>query len=156
MNERLRQHSEWMARRRRLMGQDNVPQPRLRILPVLEAPAPEPTPEPEPVPVIETITKPVETTCKSIVALCAQYYDVTISDIKSRRRQPDVAAARQLAHYLARHTTLLSLPTIARHVGERDHTTVMHSLRAVAKRIARDPAFAADVERLLSMLGQED
>jgi Bacterial dnaA protein helix-turn-helix len=155
MNERLRQHSEWMARRRRLMGQDNQP-PRLRILPVVQIPTTEPEPEPEPVPVIETITKPVDLSCKSIVSVAAQYYGVTAMDIKSRRRMPKIAAARQLAHYLARHTTLLSLPAIARYIGERDHTTALHSIRRVGKRVAADPAFAADVERLLEMLGQED
>ena len=62
---------------------------------------------------------------------------------KSRERQ--VAWARQVAMYLMREETSLSLFQIGAQLGGRDHTTIMHGCSAVAKRIAEDARARADV-----------
>jgi chromosomal replication initiator protein len=59
---------------------------------------------------------------------------VSRADMLSSRRTPQVARARQLAMYLTRELTSLSLAQIAREFG-RDHTTVLHAVRAVAGRL---------------------
>jgi chromosomal replication initiator protein len=59
---------------------------------------------------------------------------VSRTDLLSSRRTPQVARARQLAMYLTRELTSLSLAQIAREFG-RDHTTVLHAVRAVAGRL---------------------
>jgi chromosomal replication initiator protein len=48
--------------------------------------------------------------------------------------------------------TSKSLPDIGRHFGDRDHTTVMHAVARVTELIAKDAAFADDVELLRRML----
>ena len=59
---------------------------------------------------------------------------IPIADLRSTRRTPQVARARQLAMYLGRELTPSSLSEIAR-AFNRDHTTVLHAVRAVGKRL---------------------
>ncbi len=56
--------------------------------------------------------------------------------------------ARQVAIYLTRELTDLSLPQIGRLYGGRDHSTVLNSIRRVEARCASDPALAARVDEL--------
>lgn len=63
-----------------------------------------------------------------------------------------VARARQLAMYLARELTDLSLPELARAFNRRDHTTIMHAIRRVEERTTRDPVLARELEELSSSL----
>ncbi len=63
-----------------------------------------------------------------------------------------ISRARQLAMYLTRELTDLSLPEIARAFNRRDHTTVMHAIRRVEERTTRDPLLARDLEELSSSL----
>jgi len=58
----------------------------------------------------------------------------------SPTRRGAVVEARQLAMYLSRQLTSLSLPQIARAFKRRDHTTVMHALKRVESRLQTDPA----------------
>lgn len=60
---------------------------------------------------------------------------------------------RAIAIYLSRILTLHSYPTIGKHFGGRDHTTVMHSFERVEKMIAEYPLIARDVEALTCELG---
>jgi chromosomal replication initiator protein len=55
--------------------------------------------------------------------------------------------------YLARELTSESLPSIGRHFGGRDHTTVLHAWRRTTARIAADDASREAVEKLSSQLG---
>jgi chromosomal replication initiator protein len=57
-----------------------------------------------------------------------------MQELLSRRRSPRVARSRQLAMYLAREMTSLSLAEIARGF-DRDHTTVLHAVRSVSSRL---------------------
>lgn len=66
----------------------------------------------------------------------ARHFKLPQSDMVSSRRPREVAWARQDAMYLARKLTLKSLPDIGRRFGHRDHTTVIHAIRAVEKRLA--------------------
>jgi chromosomal replication initiator protein len=54
--------------------------------------------------------------------------------------------------YLAAKLTLQSLPAIGRRFGNRDHTTVIHAIRAVEHRIATDPETARAVRHLTAVL----
>jgi chromosomal replication initiator protein len=57
-------------------------------------------------------------------------------------------SARQVAIYLTRELTDLSLPQIGRLYGGRDHSTVLNSIRRVEARIGEDQSFAAQVQEL--------
>ncbi len=57
----------------------------------------------------------------------ADYFDIKISDMKTKKRTRQVAYPRHVAMYLAREMTDLTLPEIGGHFGGRDHSTVIHA-----------------------------
>jgi chromosomal replication initiator protein len=82
----------------------------------------------------------------------AQHYNIRVSDMASARRSRSVARPRQVAMWLSKQLTQRSLPEIGRMFGNRDHTTVLHAVGRITELMARDSAFAEDVELLLRML----
>ncbi|WP_370436611.1 helix-turn-helix domain-containing protein [Microvirga sp. TS319] len=58
---------------------------------------------------------------------------VPVHDMKTERRTQSLVRARQIAMWLATEFTLMSLPSIGRSLGGRDHTTILHGSRVVAK-----------------------
>jgi chromosomal replication initiation ATPase DnaA len=87
-----------------------------------------------------------------IIELVATYFGVTVLDIFSHRRGSIVTFARHVVFYLCRHLTPLSLPQIARRIGDRDHTTIMHGSHRIEKLIKTDEKLAADIATLKEML----
>lgn len=87
-----------------------------------------------------------------VMRAAARHHDVPVDAVLGPARRRTVAAARSLAMYLARRLTGHSLQAIGDACGGRDHTTVLHGVRVCAAHIARDPAFAADVDRLVAEL----
>lgn len=79
-------------------------------------------------------------------------YDIDPSHMKSCARWRSVAWPRQVAMFLARELTGHSLTVIGHHFGARDHTTALYAIKAVEKRMAEDPLYAADVEVLREAL----
>ena len=78
--------------------------------------------------------------------------DLSVDDILSPTRSAPVARARQLAMYLTRELTDLSLPAIAEAFNRRDHTTVMHAIRKVERSALEDASLSRAVEELTSEL----
>lgn len=74
----------------------------------------------------------VEITASMIMAQTAKYFSVTIDQLCSQDRSRTVVEARQIAMYLCRELTDLSLPKIGSSFGGRDHTTVMHAQKKIA------------------------
>jgi chromosomal replication initiator protein len=68
----------------------------------------------------------------------AEYYDVRLQDMTSKRRPAAIAFPRQVAMYFARELTKSSLVEIGDAFGGRDHGTVIHAHRLVKKRIVSD------------------
>jgi hypothetical protein len=79
-------------------------------------------------------------------------YGLKLSDMHSRRQNWEIARPRQVAMYLAKTMTKHSLPEIGRRFGGRDHTTVLHGVRRVAKLMQTDPKIANDIESILIKL----
>jgi chromosomal replication initiator protein len=67
--------------------------------------------------------------------------DVTVDQLKSKRRTQDLARARQMAMYLSREMTGASLNQIGRAFGGRDHSTVAHACQKIGKDMGDDPRF---------------
>jgi chromosomal replication initiator protein len=67
--------------------------------------------------------------------------DVTVDQLKSKRRTQDLARARQMAMYLSREMTGASLNQIGRAFGGRDHSTVAHACQKIGKDMSDDPRF---------------
>jgi chromosomal replication initiator protein len=83
----------------------------------------------------------------------AEYYNIKISDILSKRRNRTIARPRQMAMSLAKELTNHSLPEIGEAFGGRDHTTVLHACRKIAELRDSSADLAEDyknLDRLLS------
>jgi chromosomal replication initiator protein len=104
-----------------------------------------------PCPVCGTMTRPLGIVV-DIQAAVAKYYRVPRRSMVSARRDREITRPRQIAMYLARELTPQSLPAIGSRFGGRDHTTVMHAIRAVQHLIATDGDIARDVEKLRARL----
>jgi chromosomal replication initiator protein len=72
-----------------------------------------------------------EITAAQIMSVTAAYFGVTIDDLCGTSRSRVLVTARQIAMYLCRELTDLSLPKIGQAFGGRDHTTVMHADRKI-------------------------
>lgn len=66
-------------------------------------------------------------------------YGMKIEDFESKRRTKEIAFPRQVAMYLCRELTDMSLPKIGEAFGKRDHTTVMHACEKISSDIKNDP-----------------
>lgn len=75
----------------------------------------------------------------------AQYFDLRVAELLSRRRTRAIAVPRQIAMYLAKEMTTRSYPDLARRFGGRDHTTVIHGVRRIATLIEADAGLAETV-----------
>ena len=80
-------------------------------------------------------------------AVCAEY-GLRSRDMASPDRTRSIAHPRQIAMYLTRRMTRLSLPQIGSRFGGRDHTTVLHACRRVEGWL-EDPGFAAELDSLI-------
>ena len=76
---------------------------------------------------IISATKPVEITVDLIKELISKNYKIKLEDFNSKKRTRAIAYPRQIAMYLTRELTDLSLPKIGDEFGGRDHTTVIHA-----------------------------
>jgi chromosomal replication initiator protein len=88
-------------------------------------------------------------------AVCRQYHIAPI-EMTSHRNGQAAARVRQLAMYLARELTPLSLPAIGRQFGDREHSTVIHACRVTEQRIKADREFANIVARLRFRIAHPD
>jgi chromosomal replication initiator protein len=80
-------------------------------------------------------------------AVCTQFH-VKMTELKSRRRSKTLVHPRQIAMYLCRELTEASYPEIGRHFGGKDHTTIIHACRQVAKAKEADTTLLATLETL--------
>jgi hypothetical protein len=74
-------------------------------------------------------------TIDQIMRGACQHFKVTKEDLNMRRRSQQIVFRRQITMYVCSEHTLQSLPAIGRAFGDRDHTTVMHSVRRVQRLI---------------------
>ena len=96
--------------------------------------------------------EPDHLTPERIVAAVGEKFGVKVEALIGKRRTQLVAAPRQVAMYLLRQLTDLSLVEIGRIFGGRDHTTVMYSCERVADRITTEESFREKVNGLISTL----
>jgi chromosomal replication initiator protein len=91
----------------------------------------------------------------TIMAQTADYFDLTIEDLCGSSRSRTLAQARQVAMYLCRNLTQLSLPKIGQAFGGRDHTTVMHANKKVRDLMANDRAVYTQVSELTNRIKEQ-
>ena len=92
---------------------------------------------------------------ESIQQQVAEHFNLSTDQLKGRTRKQEVAGARQIAMYLAKRLTQKPLKVIGHTFGGRDHSTVIHAVQTVEKKIEQDPSFGRMVEALSESIQQK-
>ena len=96
-----------------------------------------------------------QTSAATIIAQTAAYFGLTIEDLQGASRSRVLVTARQIAMYLCRELTDLSLPKIGQQFGGRDHTTVMHADKKIRQLMAERRAIYNQVTELTNRIKQQ-
>ncbi|MDY6012016.1 chromosomal replication initiator protein DnaA [Clostridium sp.] len=94
-------------------------------------------------------------TIEIIQDIVASYFNLRVEDLKSQRRTRNVSYPRQIAMYLSRKLTDMSLPKIGEEFGGRDHTTVIHAYEKISDNLNRDESLQHTIDDLTKKLTQE-
>ncbi|HEX7270216.1 MAG TPA: chromosomal replication initiator protein DnaA [Streptosporangiaceae bacterium] len=96
-----------------------------------------------------------EITAATIMGQTASYFGLSIDDLCGTSRSRVLVTARQIAMYLCRELTELSLPKIGQQFGGRDHTTVMHAERKIRSLMAERRSIFNQVTELTNRIKQQ-
>lgn len=89
----------------------------------------------------------------AILNAVSQHYEVPVEKLTEQGRgTQEVSKARQIAMYLTKELSTLSLQGVGKHFGDRDHATVIHAIRSIKKLIEADPTFEREMENLKSSI----
>lgn len=141
-----------------------IAQPRVSV--IRKAPKPDPAPHELPV-VITPRWRPISNAqlveahavfargrwtipTADIIALVSGLTGISVADITGHSRFRHIARARQLVMYLAHHHAGRSYPHIGRHLGGKDHSTVLHGVRQVAANPARFEPYLSRAESIIN------
>ena len=94
----------------------------------------------------------VKNDIQKIQQTVAEYYNITVEDLKSKKRKVEIAFPRQVAIYLCRTLTEESFPKIGIQFGGRDHSTIMHSVDKIDSEIKSNPQFKSIIDSLKSKI----
>lgn len=96
---------------------------------------------------IEDDEKPITT--DSIQKIVCDHFAIKLSDMKAKKRTKEVAMPRQIAMYLCKRLTNLSLSDIGKNFGGKDHATVIYACKQVEEKRTKEEAFNRMIEALL-------
>jgi chromosomal replication initiator protein len=99
---------------------------------------------------------PQRITIEAVTSLVCEEFDVTREELESARRTAKVALSRQVAMYLCRRHTDRTLVAIGQAFGGRDHTTVVHALSAIERRLRDDERLREAVRNLQHRLTRRE
>lgn len=91
-------------------------------------------------------TRQKNITIKTVINVTADNFNMNPEDLLSKKRTQDIAMARQVAMYLCRMLSDLSLPKIGEEFGGRDHTTVLHAFKKIDTLISKNSEFKNRIE----------
>lgn len=89
-----------------------------------------------------------------IQKIVAEHFQISIDDIKSKKRSSNISFPRQIAMYLCRKLTDESFPKIGIEFGGKDHTTVMHSCDKIEKELKNNSNLAKTIESIEKDIGK--
>jgi chromosomal replication initiator protein len=78
----------------------------------------------------------------------SDYFNIKLSALLSKKRTKDIVTARQIAIYISRELTELSLPVIGEAFGGKDHTTILHSYNKIKNKIEKDKGLKSTIDNL--------
>ena len=89
-----------------------------------------------------------EVTPDMIIKIVAEHFNISVSDITSKKKSQDIVYPRQLIMYLCRTLTDVALSVIGKKIGNRDHTTVIHGYEKIQKEMEKNEKVKKDLEIL--------
>lgn len=92
---------------------------------------------------------PKKVTIKDIKEVVGSYYNIRIEEFNSKKRTKAIAFPRQVAMYISRELTDLSLPKVGEEFGGRDHSTVIHAVDKITEGIKEDINLKNTVDNLV-------
>ena len=95
-----------------------------------------------------------EITSSMIIGTTAEYYGITMDELTGTSRSRVYVTARQIAMYLCRQLTDLSLPKIGEHFGGKDHTTVMYAVKKIEEQMGQRRATYNQVNEIHARIKQ--
>lgn len=84
--------------------------------------------------------------------LVASNYNITVEDLKSKKRMAQISVPRQIAMYICRTVLEESLPKIGIEFGGKDHTTVMHSVDKIKKEMKKNPILEMEIQKIITQI----
>jgi chromosomal replication initiator protein len=91
-------------------------------------------------------------TIQRIQETVADFYQISLEDMKSKRRDKHIVFPRQVAMFVVREETPSSLPAIGQAFGGRDHTTALHSIEKIMNELKEDERLRYDVQSIRERL----
>ena len=98
--------------------------------------------------------EPIDITIEKVLTTVSKHYEVSVSDIKSKKRTGNIVFARQISMYILREITDLSLPDIGDIFGGngekgKNHSTVHHAIKKVEEKFEYSPSAKTEVNKLI-------
>ena len=100
-------------------------------------------------------SRPVSSVVNAIISETARTFGVPQSDIISTKRDSKTAKARQIAIYIAREITDLTQEEISMYFGNRDRTTILHSIKTVSDTSERDSALKKTIDKIIKNVQEQ-
>lgn len=100
----------------------------------------------------DQVNRPTKLTVPQVMQAVIDYYRLTTDRLVSKNRSRVVSFPRQVAMYLARTETDASFPQIGQHLGNRDHTTILHGYEKIASLMETDEKVRRDVLQIKAAL----
>ncbi len=91
-------------------------------------------------------------TVESIQKFIANYFNIKVSEIKSKNNSKQIVFPRQISMYLCKNMTDLSLPEIGKKFGGKHHSTVIHSIKKIEEKLMNDKDFSKLINNFISSL----
>ena len=88
-----------------------------------------------------------------IQKIVSEYFQISVEDIRSKKRSSNISFPRQIAMYLCRTMTSESFPKIGTEFGGKDHSTVMHSVEKIENEIKINKDLANIIDKLMKDIG---
>ena len=89
---------------------------------------------------------------EKVMQVVADHYNLSIEDVKGKKRNSSISMPRQIAMYICRIYVEETLPKIGSIFGGKDHTTVMHSVNKIKTEVQKDKNLEAEIQKILDKL----
>jgi chromosomal replication initiator protein len=89
---------------------------------------------------------------ESIQKCVASHFNLRVSDLKAKKKTKQIVLARQIAIYLSRKLSKLSLVEIGERFGGKDHSTVLHAIKKIEHHIRTDQRILGNIEKIKSKI----